>query len=111
MPCRQQSNPVHAGQKSRRDGMLVENHGRDGRESHWDAMLKMMILHAIFYRYAIPPGFLLIADWCSTDISTLREFPSHIRNLKINKIPSGCHVGSNQITSTTVRNPIGMLCR
>jgi hypothetical protein len=67
-------------------------------------MLKMMILHAI------PPGFLLIPDCFSTDISSLRDFPSHIRNLKINKIPSGCHVGSNQIPSMPVKNPGGMAC-
>jgi hypothetical protein len=36
--------------------MSVENHGYDGRESHRDDMLKMMILRAI------PPGFLTGMD-------------------------------------------------
>jgi hypothetical protein len=63
--------------KSRRDGMLVENHGHDGQESHRDDTSKMMILHAI------PPGFLLIPDRFSTNISSRWDFPPHIRNLKI----------------------------
>jgi hypothetical protein len=69
---------VQIGQKSRRDDISVANNPNyDGRESRRDDILKMKILHAI------PPGFLLISDCFATDMSSRWDFPSHIRNLKI----------------------------